>query len=486
MARQDPRTLRSTVERLIHEARYDEALLAARRLLALTPGDEHAIVLAATAEISASRPSQARARLERALRTNPDSPRLTRTLASALRLEGRPDEALAAFQRALELAPDDPVTRCALAEMHLLTGDPDAAMQTIDPLVAAGHWDMNSAIIYARICLALRCERDALEPVERVLQTPNLPVSARAELLFRLGELRDRLKLYDSAFAAFREANRTLRVYHDPSATSRAIDEAIAHWTREALDAMPRNAIDASRVVLIVGMPRSGTSLVEQILSSHPDAFGADERGFLTQLAIELDPPAPGQIPIIRSPEKVRRQTMQRAARRYLKMLDDLASGQSRISDKMPVNFLHLGLVERMLPGARVIHCTRDPMDTCLSCFFQGFSPSLSFAFDLEHLGRFYRDYRRLMEHWEHTLDLPILTIPYEQMVEDQEQMTRSMLDFVGLPFDEACLRFHESERVQMTSSNEQVRRPIYRTSVRRHEHYAPHLEPLRRALAGV
>jgi len=271
---EEPQALRAQTERLLHDAHSAEAAACAKRLLAIAPDNEHALILLTNAEISSQRP--AHARNEKALKKRPDSARLARTLASALRLEGRPDEALSAFERTMQLYPNDDVTRCALAEIHLVSGDADAASTILAPIVQNDRWDMNSAIIYAQICKALRRESDAVTPVERVLQQPDLRVAARAELCFRLGELRDRLHLYDSAFAAFDQANRTLRVFHDPDATKRAIDDTIAHWTRDALDAMPTNSTDASRVVLIVGMPRSGTSVVEQILSSHPDLFGAD------------------------------------------------------------------------------------------------------------------------------------------------------------------------------------------------------------------
>lgn len=471
------------VEHLLHEARFERALLAAHRLVQIRPEDEHANVLLAHAEFSTSRAPRARQRLERLVRAKPTSVRLVRTLATALRLEGKPEEALGMFERALELAPGDDVTRCALAEMRLLRGDGEGALETIRPIVERGSWDMNSAIVHALICQDLGREAEAIEPVERVLRDPGLPRAARCELLYRLGTLRDRLKLYDAAFGAFDEANRILGVFHDPDATERAIDEAIENWTPEAIERLGQSSLSGERVVLIVGMPRSGTSLVEQVLSSHPDVFGGDERGMLTTLSMELDPPARGQIPLVRSPAKIRKGTLGRAGSRYLKMLDELASGEARVTDKMPINLLHLGLARAMLPGLRVIHCQRDAQDTCLSCYFQGFSPALSFAFNLEHLGRFYRGCERIMAHWKRVLDIPIMDVEYEAMVDDQASMARRLVEFIGLPWDDACLRFHETKRVQMTSSNQQVRRPIYRTSLKRHEHYTAHLGALRRGL---
>ncbi|MCB9844496.1 MAG: sulfotransferase [Phycisphaeraceae bacterium] len=481
----DPATLERETTWLIHNGRFEEAIRRARELVALRPDDPGAIVLLSSAEISAGKPADATRRLRRAVQRAPQDARLRRVLGSALRLEGRADEALEELARALELSPGDPTARAALADMQVLRGDAGAGLRTLEPIIQSGAWDANNAIVHALACEALGKPEQAIAPVQRMLHEPGLTHSTQVELRYRLGSLLDKCGQYDRAFAAFDEANRLQRIPHDPDAMERAIDEAIANWTPENLRTVARPAIDAQRAVLIVGMPRSGTSLVEQVLASHPQVFGGDERGLLTQIAAELDHPAVGCLPVVRSPLGLRRQSLARGAQRYLKLLDGLASGEPRVTDKMPTNFLHLGLVWAMLPGARVIACSRDPMDTCLSCYFQNFSPALSFAFDLRHLGRFHRAGERLMTHWRNVLDLPILDVAYEDMVEDQEAMARRLVEFIGLEWNDACLRFHETDRVQMTSSNQQVRRPIYRTSVRRHERYAAHLAALRAALGA-
>ncbi len=480
---QSTQALAREAEELIRAGRCAHAIPKAKALVAQTPGNERAIELLATAQIGAGLPAEARAILEDHLSNHPTSIRLHRMLGSALRLEGRADLALNAFQHALELDAEDPISRCALAEMQLLMGQADSAAKSMAPVVAAGQWEPNAAIVHAMICSSLNTEREAIEPIEQLLQSQGLSHVARNELLYRLGGLHDRLGDFDKAFAAYDQANRAQQIPHDPDATERAIDEAIASWTPQAIENLPRSTMDDHRPILIVGMPRSGTSLVEQTLASHPEVFGGDERGLLTQIAMELDPPAPGQMPIVRAPSKIRKQAVGRASRRYLKLLDELSTGEPRVSDKMPINFLHLGLVAALLPGARIIHCNRDPLDTCLSCYFQNFSPKLSFAFNLEHLGRFHRATERLMAHWRTVLDLPILDVVYEDMVSDHEATARRLVEFIDLPWDDTCLRFHESDRVQMTMSNQQVRKPVYQTSRGRHERYATHINDLRQAL---
>jgi hypothetical protein len=170
-------------------------------------------------------------------------------------------------------------------------------------------------------------------------------------------------------------------------------------------------------------------------------------------------------------------------AGRYLGGLSSLNPAALRICDKLPANFLHLGLISLLFPKARIIHCRRDAMDTCLSCYFSDFASGNLFSFDLKNLGEYYRQYDRLMAHWHSVLDVPILSVQYEQLVGDLEGQTRRMLEFLALPWDERCLRFHQNPRPVSTLSSEQVRQPIYQSSVGRWRHYQKHLEPLWAAL---
>jgi hypothetical protein len=175
-----------------------------------------------------------------------------------------------------------------------------------------------------------------------------------------------------------------------------------------------------------------------------------------------------------------------RLAQRYLGHLAELSTDALRVTDKMPSNFLHLGLINQLFPDARVIHCVRNAMDTCLSCYFQFLVGSENtYCYDLHDLGEYYRQYERLMAHWRTVLDLPMLEVRYEDMVGDQARITKELLTFCGLPWDERCLRFNESNRFSATASYDQVRQPLYGDSVDRWQHYAEHLGPLRQALGG-
>ena len=171
-------------------------------------------------------------------------------------------------------------------------------------------------------------------------------------------------------------------------------------------------------------------------------------------------------------------------AQRYLDLLGGRFPNALRVTDKMPQNFLHLGWIALLFPGARVIHCVRDPLDACLSCYFQMFTGDHPYAYDLANLGAYYRQYQRLMDHWRAILDIPIFELRYEDLVREPEKLGRAMVEFCGFKWDPRCLEFYKSERSVATASFQQVRQPIYSSSLGRWQHYADHLEPLKKALA--
>jgi hypothetical protein len=237
--------------------------------------------------------------------------------------------------------------------------------------------------------------------------------------------------------------------------------------------------------VFIVGMPRSGTSLVEQILASHSVVHGAGELPHLAWIANAISRLTPSGTPYPEGAAELTQQQLSEAASRYLAALDEIAPTALRVTDKMPHNFRFLGLIQQLLPRSRIIHVHRDPLDTCLSCFFQEFSAAHAYARTLHDLGTHYLDYRRLMQHWADTLTIPLLTIQYEDLVSSIESEARRMIEFCGLDWEAQCLEYHTSTRVVRTLSAGQVNKPLYKTSVGRWRHYAEHLAELRQMLAA-
>jgi hypothetical protein len=255
----------------------------------------------------------------------------------------------------------------------------------------------------------------------------------------------------------------------------------MAFFAAERLAELPRADNRSEQPVFIVGMPRSGTSLVEQILSCHRGVHAAGELRDVGKLVASLGLRFQGEDDVLPGLDSG---SLNAAAGRHLERLRGLGGNAKRLTDKMPYNFLHLGLISLLFPRARVIHCLRDPIDTCLSCYFQNFATGNFFSFDLGNAGLYYRQYERLMAHWRTVLDKPILEVRYEEHVAEPEKVCREMLDFLDLDWDPACLRFHESRRFTNTASRDQVRKPIYTSSSGRWQRYERHLGPLLEALA--
>lgn len=245
---------------------------------------------------------------------------------------------------------------------------------------------------------------------------------------------------------------------------------------------------DSEQPVFIVGMPRSGTTLVEQILASHSAVFGAGELNDMKYIAHFC---RKFTNPELKYPDFfafLSQQHYQQLAREYLNRTNKLIEPDSskiiqRIVDKHPLNFQFIGLIFAMFPNAKVINTVRHPLDNCLSCFFQNFSSGQHYSFDLGALTNFYLGYRRLMAHWEMLYPGKIFSIQYEDLVSDQEVQTRRLLDYCGLDFELACLKFYETDRVVKTASFNQVRKPLYRTSQNRWKNYSQELMPVAEAI---
>jgi tetratricopeptide (TPR) repeat protein len=401
-------------------------------------------------------------------------------------LLGRFDEALEAYQAAQRIRPDslDPVA--GLASVHERRREYRQAFEVLWPHIDAGAEHVGVVTAAAGLCRRFnRCDQVAAL-AERILESHATAERDRAALHFQLGQIYDRRQEFERAFVHFQQGNRLKQDQFDIDAHRAVVDELIEVFGREGLARMPRASRSAERVVLVVGMPRSGTSLVEQILASHPAVFGAGELPDIGHLTLRL-PALPGRSTgYPRTVTGISQSQLDDLAAAYHDRLRQLSPDARRVTDKMPQNFLHLGFVELLFPQAKIIHCLRDPMDSCLSCYFHLFGGYHPYAYDLRDLGLYYREYRRLMAHWKTALSLPMLEIAYEDVVDRQEEMSRALVAFCGLDWDEACLRFHLSERYVNTASYDQVRRPIYRDSVARWRHYENHLGPLRDALGDA
>ena len=293
----------------------------------------------------------------------------------------------------------------------------------------------------------------------------------------------DSAREYDLAFTHYQQANAAKRWQFDAEQHRADTDNFIALHSPEFMAGLPRASIRSARPIFVVGMMRSGTTLTEQILASHPAVFGAGELPDIVEMANSLPATLNTDIPYPQCMALLTQAKLDELAQRYLERLAEFSADASRVVDKAPVNFRHLGLIELMFPDAHVIHCLRDPRDSCLSMYFTDFVHSHEYSSDLANLGSFYRDYRRVTRHWRNISKIPLLEVQYEELVAEPEATIRRIVAFCGLEWDDRCLNFHKSKRYINTPSYDQVRQPIYKKSAGRWKNYARHLEPLIEAL---
>lgn len=411
----------------------------------------------------------------------------TSDLGWALKVAGRREEALEQFEAALAA---DPTYAMAVAgKVSVLAGQGrrEEARQVVAEALGRGVLDSTLATTYARLSQTPEQRKDARRVLDRALAARQSPTAERSWLLRAKGNLLETDGDYDGAFAAFRDANAAFGPAFDLAEYEREMRRIMEVFGRGAQSLRPRASTADPLPVFIVGMPRSGTSLVEQILASHPRVYGAGELGDMGQLVGELPARlgrASGPFPL--GAAALSQEEVDRLAGGHLAALRAMGGSAERVTDKMPQNYVFLGLIDLLFPGARVIHCVRDPLDTCLSCYTTAFSVHHPYRSRLSDLAGVFRIYREMMAHWRDAVRVPILDVRYEDLVAEPERMTRGLVEFAGLEWDDACLRFHENRRVVRTASAEQVRRPMYDSSVGRWKKYEKHLGELVEGLRGL
>ncbi len=418
----------------------------------------------------------------RAAALAPERPSPLANQGTVLQGLGQIDEAQARFRAALALDEASPLALAGLAELHEWRGEYQEGLTLVE--TPANEDKPHPDVVLACARLLRRVYRvpeaiDLLQPwLDQVEQLGNV----RARYLhFTLGHLLDDEGCYAEAFKQFELGNRRRGATFDPARWSAYVDSMIAMFSVRRMRDLPRASELPAPMVFIVGMPRSGTSLAEQILAGHPQVLAAGERAQLGQLAQALPARLGTDAPYPMCVASVDQSVLQGMGREYSVDLTPLPDGVDVVTDKMPLNFHHIGLAMLMFPNARVIHCTRDAVDTCLSCYFQDFpDPALNFSTRLRDTAEYYRDYRRLMRHWASLPGLRMMELNYEALVEDTEGQTQALLRFLQLPWDDTCLRFYESAHNQHTASHAQVRRPIYASAVGRRHHYRDFLGDLR------
>jgi len=486
----EPAAIRMLAEVAARLGRHDDAEVLLVRCLELAPGFTAARHNLATVLYRQGRSEDALVHLDQLLAGEPRNPAYANLKAAALARIGEYAQAIGLYEDVLARYPHQP--KGWMSYGHALktigrSADCAAAYRkAVDQAPALGEawWSLANMKTY-------RFDAADLAAMEGQLARADLAEEDRFHLHYALGKAHEDAGRYAESFAHYDRgaALRRTQIAYEPEQISRHVARSKAALTAELFASRAGQGCPAPDPIFIVGLPRSGSTLVEQILASHSAVEGTMELPDITSMARRLsgakttrDPSAYPEILATLSPEDLKALGEEFLDRTRVQR----KTGRPFFIDKMPNNFAHVGLIALALPNARIIDARRHPMGCCFSGFKQHFARGQNFSYGLEDIGRYYADYVELMAHLDAVLPGRVHRVIYESLVEDPEGQIRAMLDYCGLPFEESCLNFHENDRAVRTASSEQVRRPLFKDAVEHWQHYEPWLDPLKTALGPV
>ena len=413
------------------------------------------------------------------LKLAPDTAESHMVYGSAVGMAGGHEEAIEAYEQAIKIAPDKPGAYSSIAHHQKTIGRQEAAIASYRRAIetrpdhAESYWSLANLKTF-------RFEDHEVAAMLSLLEQ-DLPDESRAQVHNALGLEMEGRKDYDQAFYHFEkcnEARRPLELY-DPVDTESTYDRMIELFTPALIESHADNPAADITPILVVGLPRSGSTLIEQILASHSQVDGTHELGDLSRAVqvVRKERSRRGRFPEVLG--GLTDDQWRRIGKEYLRRTEIHRAGSPYFVDKNPNNFIYAGILRIAVPNAKIIDARRHPLDSCLGSFKQLFASGQPFTYDMTELCEYYLQYQRLMDHWHSVLPGFVLDVQYESVVADLETQVRRILDFCGLPFEEACLRFHETERAVKTASSEQVRQPIYSSSVNLWRKYEPHLDEM-------
>ena len=493
-----------------------------RDVLLRDPSNVDALRLLAGVAMRAKQWGDAEALLERALELAPDFYQGWFDLGLARQEQDKTAEAIDAYQQVIRLEPDRPQGYVSVGTVKAMIGAHDEAMEQFQAalqrepshfgaLSGMGHvlktiGSQDEAIENYRECVrqnpdhgetwwsmanlkTFRFTDEEIEIMATRAARESLVEEQRANFFFALGKAYEDKQDYDQAFEYYARGNenRRDRESYDPVQTVDLHDRFIRTFSREFFDERRGAGCDSNAPILIVGLPRSGSTLFEQILASHPDVEGTHELPDLGRVARSVGLGREDRKAYPEAMTLLSNEELKQAGEEYLRRTERHRElGTPRFTDKLPNNFVHVGFLELALPNARVINAKRHPLDSCLGAFKQLFARGQPFTYDQFEIAEFYIEYQRIMDHWHEVLPGRVLDVQYENVVDDLETQVRRILEYCDLPWNDACLRYYENERAVKTASSEQVRKPIYSSAKHRWRHYEKHLGPMIEVLEPI
>ncbi len=417
------------------------------------------------------------ARYEKALKIKPNFAYVHNNMGFALQMLGRLEEAIDCYEKAITIKPDFADAQNNLGNVFQEFGRIDEAVACYEQTLKIKP---DYVMTYYNLAM-IRPNQEQIPIIEKHLTDPALSDSDTMHYHFALGHILNDSGLYKKAFDHYLKGNTIKRkaITYDAQLQSAFVDGLINAYSKDYFQRKTISGSDSEVPVFIIGMPRSGTTLVEQIISSHPLVFGAGELATLTNIEKNIGNQFKSSSIYPASIALCDDATLAKYSTEYLEELNKYSQDAKRITDKMPDNFLRIGLIKILFPNARIIHCQRNAMDTCTSIFLNSFINGNNYSFELTEIGKYYLDYERLMQHWLKLFPTEIFEVKYEDLVLNQDELSRKLIEYLDLDWDEKCLEFHKNKRAIKTLSNSQVRQPMNKNSINRWRHYQEYLEPL-------
>ena len=423
---------------------------------------------------------------KQAIKLKPDHFQSYMILASLLAAGARTLEAIDAYRACLELRKNNPNVYLGYGHVLKTAGRIDEGIQAYKNAIDVKHdngeayWSLANLKTYK----FSTAEKDTMQ---ELLNGNELDEENRVHILFSLAKYFEDNKDYEQSFSCYDEANKTqrMRISYDPVETEVLHEQIKNTFTQSFLEEKTNVGNPDPAPIFIVGLPRSGSTLIEQILSSHSLVDGTSELPDLSKVVMSMNRGRSGKgypAGVIELEDK----EFFELGTQYIESTRRVRRDAPYFTDKMPNNFPTIGLLSLILPNAKIINARRHPLDSCLGCYKQHFARGQTFTYDLVELGEFYLEYQALMDYWHSVLPGRILDVQYEDMVADQEKQTRRLLDYCGLDFEDACLNFHETDRPVRTASSEQVRQPIYNSSLKTWKRFEDNLGPLLEILEPI